>query len=907
MAVRSGSAASRPLAALISQGVVAGSSLVLQFIAFKQLGASGLGSFSLLFGILITVNSMQSGWIGDSLTVLDRFEPGFRRALIHSQFAAVGLVFVVTTGLALPFGGIDQTTAILFGLASVAWVIEETMRRLLIARREFWKLVVNDVAFAVGSFGLVGVVIMSGTQFTLETLVLALFSGAIVAIGVGITQLPSIELSRGTLGASRMRELSSFAFWRAAQIGLRPGSQAVVRFIVVAAASRELLGQLELARLLLAPVLTAVSGAGVYLLPTYAAQAQQGARFRPAVPFAMLSVAGIAAAYGVAALATRGLLTDLFRIESGAVTIAALLSWTLYSVGYGAGIPPGNAMVATGRSRTAFNIRCLDAAIGIALASGIAIGASVDYVPAGLALGTAVGAVLLFRALHGPQASVTALPAPAGGGVVVEKYLGGPQAPVTTDVLDQQADTAPWIWAPAQAMLLTTATARWNAPRRLPEPMVPTGRSGRPTPTEDLPQRSRPTLQGRLLWIFPLMMIVSTEYKVRRRSIDAALSGTIDPLIAVELIIFGIMGAWALWRLAPTRPRLTPLLVTMWGYILTTSASALYSSFPLLGLARAVQLVIIGLVIHLLATEGTAKSIMKLLHGWIILMSVSILIGLAYVAPTTNAQIGRFTWLSVHSVTAGSMLAVSVCVLFGLWLQAGVRVVVGTPLPWSRNVYAFLLAFQLVFLLMTRTRGSIGGAFIALGIMAWVWSGNRMKPQLLLGGVIAGGALVLAFGQAILTFLTRGESADEIGTFNRRTEIWALAWESFLSRPLHGLGFTSAKGVFFDETGLGGAHNALINVMIDVGLLGLLWWTLMIGATIVVLNRQWAHHLVSPTSPGGAGTARADHLIMMGIFVATLINSVTTEGLGAGVNVSAIWWFVPIAWLTILSRPALRR
>jgi hypothetical protein len=38
-----------------------------------------------------------------------------------------------------------------------------------------------------------------------------------------------------------------------------------------------------------------------------------------------------------------------------------------------------------------------------------------------------------------------------------------------------------------------------------------------------------------------------------------------------------------------------------------------------------------------------------------------------------------------------------------------------------------------------------------------------------------------------------------------------------------------------------------------------------------------------------------------------LINSVTTEGLGAGVNVSAIWWFVPIAWLTILSRPALRR
>ena len=37
--------------------------------------------------------------------------------------------------------------------------------------------------------------------------------------------------------------------------------------------------------------------------------------------------------------------------------------------------------------------------------------------------------------------------------------------------------------------------------------------------------------------------------------------------------------------------------------------------------------------------------------------------------------------------------------------------------------------------------------------------------------------------------------------------------------------------------------------------------------------------------------------------VASIVNSVTTEGLGAGVNVSAIWWFITIAWLTILEQP----
>jgi exopolysaccharide production protein ExoQ len=894
-------AASRPLGALISQGLVAASSLGLQLVAFSQLGAGGLGSFSLLFGILVTVNSIQSGWIGDSLTVLDRFDPGFRRALIQSQVVAVGLTFVVTTLASLPIGGIDLNTAVLFGLASTAWVIEETIRRLLIARREFWKLVVNDAAFACGSFGLVSFTIISDNQFTLETLILALFAGAVVAIGLGVAQLPRVELSRGLLGPTRMPELASFAFWRAAQIGLRPGSQAIVRFIIVAAVSVEALGQLEAARLLLAPVLTAVNGAGVYLLPTYSSQARQRQAFRPAVPIAMAVVGGAAAAYGAIALVLRSPLAGLLPGGGEAITALALLAWTAYSIGFGAGIPAGNAMVALGRSRDAFGVRCLDATVGIIGASILAIAGWVDAAPFGLAAGTFVGAVMLLRRLGDPSNAPAPPPEPTVG-----SPTPAPTALLETDVLRDQVEDAAWVWQPAET-------------RRAPRPLasVPRGRAVDLTPPRlDARRRHqvaaapspstvrvRQTMQQRLLWLAPLVMIVATEYKVRRRSIDDALSGSVDPLIAVELLIYGMIGAWAIWRLASSRPKFTPLIVAMWGYILTTSASALYSTFPMLGLARAVQFVIIGAVIHLLAAEGTVDTMVRLAHGWIVLVSVSIVVGIAYVAPTTGPQVGRFTWLSVHSVSAGSMLAISLCVLFGLWLQSGRRLPEGRSLPWPRHVYALLFVFQAIFLLMTRTRGSIGGAFIALGIMAWVWSGNRMKPQLLLGSIVAGAALVLAFGEPIFQFLTRGESAESIGTFNRRTEIWTLAWESFLTRPLHGLGFTSAKGVFFDETGLGGAHNAVVNVMIDTGLAGLIWWFLLLGASIVVLNRQWAHRRVSPTHSGAAGTARADHLIIMGIYVASLINSITTEGLGAGVNVSVIWWLVTIAWLTILERP----
>ena len=892
MAGRSG----KPLAAVTSQGIVAGSSLLLQLVALWKLGDRGLGQFALLFGILITINSIQSGWLGDSLTVLDRFDPGIRRALVRSQLAIVGLVFGASTLLALPVGGVDRTTAVLFGVASAAWAIEETMRRLLIARREFHRLVVNDAAFALGSFGLVGFVLATGGTFELETLVLALLAGAVVAIAVGVMQLPTVELSRGILGRSQMREVASFAVWRAAQVGLRPGSQTIVRFAVVWVASEAALGQLETARLLLAPVLTVVNGAGVYLLPTYSAQAREGRRLRPAVPLAMLAVAAMAAGYGALAIVFRTQLADVLTDGGTPIALTALLGWTAFSVGFGGGVPAGNALVARGRSQEAFTVRLADAVVGVVASVIIALVFGSDAVPFGLALGTFLGALLLLRRLRSDRRDDTALPAPTPTGRAVDlpPPVDGIEPLVFGDISTmRESDEEPMHWEPR--------------PAALPRPRVTSAMSSfaerAPVAFEAGRRTPRVKERDRWLWLIPLLAIVATEYKFRRRPIDEALGGSLDLMVIAELGVYGLLGMWAVWRLAPTRPRLTPLTVAMWGYILTTAASSLYSTFALLALARAIQLVILGAVVHVIATDGSIRHMTKLVHGWLVLLTASILAGLAYVAPTTLAQEGRFTWLYVHSVTAGAMLALSIPMLLGLWFSAGRREN-SSPLPWPRWLYGALIVMHGAFLLATRTRGSIGGCFIALAVMTWIWSGQRAKPQLVLGSLVAGGASLLAFGGPVLAFLTRGESAEQIGTFNRRTEIWSLAWESFLTRPLHGLGFTSAKGVFFDETGLGGAHNAMINVMIDVGLAGLAWWFALLIAVGVAIGRLGRSIRRREYIAGATGSARADHLILLGMFVASLVNSVTTEGLGAGVNVSAIWLYLMVAWICVLRRSA---
>ena len=382
----------RPLGAIASQMIVAGTSLLIALLVLRELGVTGLGTFSLLFGILITVNSVQTGWIGDSLTVLDRFDAGIRRALFQSQAIAVVVIFTVTWALALLVDSVDATTAILFGMASVAWALEETMRRLLITRREFWKLVANDGAFALGAFGLLVTAAARGATLTIDTVVIAVLAGAIVAIGLAVVQLPRVELLRGPIAPSRMRELASFAGWRAIQVGLRPGSQALVRAIVGTAVSLEAVGRLEAARLLIAPALTVANGAGMFFLPTYSDQLRRRVRLNPSIGRAMVLIAAICISYGLAAIALREPLADLLTSGESIVTTLAVVSWVVFSIAFAIGLPVGAATVAAGRSRRTFAIRSVDAGIGVIVAGLLALIGWVDAVPIGLAIGAFVGA-----------------------------------------------------------------------------------------------------------------------------------------------------------------------------------------------------------------------------------------------------------------------------------------------------------------------------------------------------------------------------------------------------------------------------------------------------------------------------------------------------------------------------------
>lgn len=157
-------------------------------------------------------------------------------------------------------------------------------------------------------------------------------------------------------------------------------------------------------------------------------------------------------------------------------------------------------------------------------------------------------------------------------------------------------------------------------------------------------------------------------------------------------------------------------------------------------------------------------------------------------------------------------------------------------------------------------------------------------------------SLALTVGGPIVQFYLRNEDAEKLASFNNRTEVWTIAIESFERRPLHGLGLTASRGVFLEDTGLGGAHNAFINVLVDVGLLGMFWWG---GLIVLVFAAGWRVRRRARRT-AGAEPLVFDTVAIVGLMVCQVVNGVTAEYMGAGVGASALMLYLTGAWVVIV-------
>lgn len=398
---------SRALGAAVSQLWQAVGSFGLQIVAAWTLGAVGLGLISLSLGVIVLTTALASGMIGDSLVILDRSNPKIRGALQGWALLIVGASAVVA-GVAMGFTVLTPGQALLFGAALAAFQIEELVRRVFMGLMQFWKLVILDSAAVFVALGIITATALLG-GITVGSFFAALLVGQLVGIAVGVAMLPSIERTWAPIKGSEFRTVGAFGSWRGAQVAVPQLMMTLSRILVTAFAGGAMLGLVEGARILVAPVLLTVQGLGAYLLSSYVRDKALGVvRLRRRAWRASSMLMGAALVVGALVVVLAGPLGHLISGPDFSIERLTVIGWVAYVIASASLQPFASLAAVLGRQRRVFLCRLLDAASTLLLLTAVlAAGVPAAWTPFILAAGLAFGGILVRAIVLAPLAKTS--------------------------------------------------------------------------------------------------------------------------------------------------------------------------------------------------------------------------------------------------------------------------------------------------------------------------------------------------------------------------------------------------------------------------------------------------------------------------------------------------------------------
>ena len=388
--------------AVVAQLAQALTSLVLSIVAVRALGAEGLGTFGLLYSGLVLATALSTGLVGDALTVLDR-----RHVHLRSGLQMMGIAFAVLCGVvgAIVVGAtglVSWPSALLFALVGAVFVIEDLLRRLLMASLQFWSVVAVDLSCLV-----VTLVFLFGVSLATEMQIVHLLAAVLVAQAMGLAvALRLLTDDERWLAPWRGGDLGSvvrFGGWRAAQQGVRPATLTLTRTVIVLATSTLAFGELEAARVYAAPTMLVVGGVGGFLFATYAESKERPMHelLRRADAGAALLVV-LVVLLGGAAIAVVPWAGDLVTGGSFQLDGVAVVGWVVFAAAAAILMPYGGLGAVRGLHVTVFLFRGVEAVVSVvAVVLVVSVtGASASWAPYALAVGSVVsGAVIRQRVL----------------------------------------------------------------------------------------------------------------------------------------------------------------------------------------------------------------------------------------------------------------------------------------------------------------------------------------------------------------------------------------------------------------------------------------------------------------------------------------------------------------------------
>ncbi len=331
----------------------------------------------------------------------------------------------------------------------------------------------------------------------------------------------------------------------------------------------------------------------------------------------------------------------------------------------------------------------------------------------------------------------------------------------------------------------------------------------------------------KVLQYFPTMLIIAGT-KFRGRDAAALIGGSIDSQVMFELGVYAIMGIVVLVNLLSAeslgKPR--PLEFALFGYASIALASVGWSVSPAITAVRASQqmllLITACVAVRVIGPWKLFRSFGCQLLGYVIVCAT-----LAIVVPSFNgtrvgylAEAHRFSWFAVHPVSAAT--------------ESGMALVFVTALAlygegWKGRLCKVQLRFYalalVAIIVATRTRtamfSTMGAASILYLIRYKRNAGAWILGTLLLTATLLFVIVAPQLGTALQSYVLRGQNLGQFASLTGRTDLWRESLRLFVDRPLLGYGFVASRVLLLQILAWAGeAHNALVESLLDVGVIG---------------------------------------------------------------------------------------
>jgi O-antigen/teichoic acid export membrane protein len=389
-------AGGRALGGVAAQLAQATASFALQILAVRLLGLESLGVFATVYALIVLGTALLSGFLGDSLTVLDRGDHRIRAALQGSWLMLPAMAGVLLGVGLMTTELVPAATAWMAGLAAAVFLAEDILRRLLMAELRFWRIVVVDSA---GLFTAVGVIVTAAltTDLGLFHFFLALTLGQSVAAGVAVAMLPRAERVWVSLRSPALGAVAQYGSWRALQQAIKPAVLAAVRVVGIAVLSAAAVGELDAARIYISPATILVAGISTVLFARYARE--RTTPIRTLVRRCDRAAAGLVAMVAVltiGALLVRPWVEPVLTGGTFELTGWGILGWGAYAAATAVAAPYGSLAAVRSRQSVVVTIRLVEALVAMVLVTTLLYGGgSLLWAPYLLAAAFMAGGLLL--------------------------------------------------------------------------------------------------------------------------------------------------------------------------------------------------------------------------------------------------------------------------------------------------------------------------------------------------------------------------------------------------------------------------------------------------------------------------------------------------------------------------------